>query len=243
MPTLCYLCGRPLSEPTNKDHCPPKALFARETLQHHNLSQLLTFRVHKECNASYQDDEAYFKATLVPFAPGSVAGDSIFKEFIAGSRKSKKKWILANKILREFETNPSGLHLPRGLIAKRQEGERIRRVAWKIVRGLYFHHHGAILPESMPVGCTLTAPGRRPPELFEAVRDLPDDETHGRYGGVFDYRFRAEEVDQGKLNYWAFIIWDRIIMTVYFHDPWSCQCEDCVSALAEMKSRMSSPTT
>ena len=65
--------------------------------------------------------------------------------------------------------------------------------------------------------------------------DLADDETHGRYPGVFDYRFRVFEMDVGTLNYWAFLIWDRIIVTAHFHDPWSCQCEDCTSAVAGME--------
>ena len=97
--------------------------------------------------------------------------------------------------------------------------------------------------EHSPIGCTLTAPDRRPPEHFICVSGLADDEIYGVYGGVFDYRFRIVDTDLGKLNYWAFLIWDRIIMTVYFHDPWSCQCEGCFSALAEMEMRASSPTS
>ena len=213
-PTHCYLCGRPLSCPTSKDHCPPRTLFSPEIGRQHNLSQLITIRVHKNCNASYQRDEEYFKATLVPFARGSVAGDPIYSKFIADSRENERKLILAESILREFEPRPGGLHLPSGLVVKRQDGARIKRVAWKIVRGLNFHHHSPVLPEALPV-----------------------DETHGRYPGVFDYRFRVFETDLGKLNYWAFLIWDRIILTVHFHDPSSCQCEDCTSAVAEMEMR------
>ena len=88
---------------------------------------------------------------------------------------------------------------------------------------------------------TLTAPGQRPPEHFLCVSGLADDETHGRYPGIFDYRSRVFETDLGKLNYWAFLIWDRLIMTVHFHDPWSCQCEDCTSAVAEMEMRVGRP--
>ena len=236
-PTHCYLCGRPLSCPTSRDHCPPLALFSPEIRRQHDLSQLITIRVHTDCNASYQYDEEYFKATMVPFARGSVAGDPIYNKFIADSREDERKLILAESILHEFEPRPGGLHLPPGLVVKRQDGARIRRVAWKIVRGLYFHHHSTILPEAIPAGCSLTAPGQRPPEHFLRVTDLADDETHGRYPGVFDYRFRVVETGVGKLNYWAFLIWDRIIMTVHFHDPWSCQCEDCTSAVAQTDMR------
>ena len=240
-PTHCYLCGRPLSCPTSRDHCPPLALFSREIRQRHNLSQLITMPVHRSCNASFQRDEEYFTATMVPFAPSSVAGDSISKKFFADSRKDERKRVLAEKILREFEPRPSGLHLPPHLVVKRQDGTRIKRVAWKIVRGLYFYHYKAILPDALHVGCTLTAPGQRPPEHFLYVSGIANDETHGRYPGVFDFRFHVFETDLGKLNYWAFLIWDRIIMTVYFHDPWSCQCEDCRAAVAEMEMRAVTP--
>jgi hypothetical protein len=47
---------------------------------------------------------------------------------------------------------------------------------------------------------------------------LPDNEPHGQYPGVFDYWFqRFTEVQDD--HYWALLIWDRIIITVIFHDP------------------------
>ena len=165
-PTHCYLCGRPLSAPTSKDHCPPQALFSREIRQQHNVDQLNTIPVHSDCNASYSRDEEYLIATLVPFAPGSVAGNSIYKKVIADAGKDKRKLSLAEKILREFEPRPGGLYLPPGLVAKRQDGARIKRVAWKIVRGLYFDHHGVVLPETISVCCVLTLPGPAAPRAF-----------------------------------------------------------------------------
>ena len=239
-PTHCHLCGRPLSNPTSKDHCPPRALFSRELRREHNLSRLLTIPVHKECNASYQLDEDYFIATITPLAPGSVAGDSIFKERMKGARNDRRKRALATRILDEFEPRPSGLYLPRNSVMKRQDGERISRVAWKIVRGLYFLHRSVYLPVTLSVGCTLTPPGQRPPEIFLYMSSLPEDEMHGRYPGVFDYRFGVFDTDMGKLNYWALLIWDRIIITVYFHEPWDCQCPDCTAAVATLDARAAS---
>ena len=236
-PTHCYLCGRPLSNPMSKDHCPPRALFSRELRREHNPNRLATIPVHKDCNASYQLDEDYFIATIIPLAPGSVAGDSIFKERIMGARDDKRRRVLATRILNEFETRPSSLYLPRNLIMKRQDGERVSRVAWKIVRGLYFLHHGVNLPETLSLGCTLTPPGQRPPEIFLYMSSLPENETHGRYPGVFDYRFGVFDTDSGKLNHWALLIWDRIIITVYFHEPWDCQCPDCTAAVATLDKR------
>ena len=162
---------------------------------------------------------------------------------MADAHEDEYKLSLAKKILREFEPRPSGLSLPPGLVAKRQDGVRIKRVAWKIVRGLYFHHYGAVLPEAISVGYELIPPGQRPPEHFLYVSGLADDETHGRYGGVFDYRFRVFETDLGELNFWALLIWDRIIMILLFHDPWSCQCQECISAVAEMQVRAAGYST
>ena len=238
-PTHCYLCGRPLSNPISKDHCPPQSLFAEEIRQQHNIDQLLTIPVHEKCNASFSRDEEYFIATMIPFAPGSVAGDAVFRQFMVGSKKNQNKWRLAGKVLNEFEIRPSGLYLPPRKVAKRQEGNRITRIAWKVVRGLYFTHFDKkILPESLPINCEFVPPNERPPEHFLHVSSLPNDASYGQYPGVFDYRFRIIETDLGKLNYWAFLIWDRIIITVYSHDPWSCPCVDCTVAVAEMEMRV-----
>ena len=211
----------PLSAPTSRDHCPPRALFAKKLRQIDDISQLITIRVHRHCNESYKKDEEYFQATLVPLAPGSLAGNAIFEQFIAGTRKSNRKFRLGKKILREFERRPSGLHLPSGLTVKRFDRPRITRVLWKIARGLCFHEHSAILPESTSHSCTITSPGQRPPETFLYVSGLPDDETYGHYAGVFDYRFRSFEADPHKIIYWSFLIWDRIITEVWCH-PGSC---------------------
>ena len=232
----CYLCGYPLVHPTTKDHCPPKALFAKDIRKEFNV-RLTTFRVHSHCNRSYQHDEQYFIATMIPFARDSYAGNVVYKKTINSFGENIHNLRLGEKILREFETRPSGLHLSKGRVIKRQEGNRIRRVAWKIARGLYFQKNNRILPETLPVGCTMTSPGERPPEHFLSIMNLSDDATYGRYPGVFDYRYRMENVDSGKLNYWAFLIWDRIIMTVYSHDPWSCRCAECTAAIAELELR------
>ena len=237
--THCYLCGRPLSEPTNKDHFPPRALFAREIRRRYQNIQLQSHIVHKECNESYTLDEEYFKETMVPFAPGSEAGNAIYKQFELDKDKKQGKRVLAESILREFDSRPSGLYLPHGKVIKRQDGDAIKRVSWKIVRGLYFHHHNEILPKEFScVGCTLTAPGERPPEHLQHALSFVNGKKHGRYPGVFDYLFCAIDTDAGKRYYWAFLIWDRVIITVYFHDPWSCQCEFCIAALAELKDRL-----
>jgi hypothetical protein len=61
---ICYLCGKPLAAPTNVDHPVMKQIFAPQIRRQHNVSQLITFDVHKACNSAYQHDEDYFVRTL-----------------------------------------------------------------------------------------------------------------------------------------------------------------------------------
>jgi hypothetical protein len=88
--TVCYLCGKSLSPPVNVDHPVMKQLFAPEIRRNHNVSQLITFDVHKNCNTAYRSDEDYFVLSLVPFAPGSVAGNAIYAKALADFRAGEQ---------------------------------------------------------------------------------------------------------------------------------------------------------
>ena len=47
----------------------------------------------------------------------------------------------------------------------------------------------------------------------------------GKYQGIFAYAFhKFEEVN--NLHFWAFLLWDSIIVTAAFHDP-ECACDYC----------------
>lgn len=218
--TQCYLCGKALSSPTSRDHVPPRQLFSDEIRRAHNLN-LLTIPVHAVCNRAYQVDEDYFANTLAPFARGSVAGDAFLEE-VFGKYAQGKKVGLVHKVIAEFDDRPSGLVLPDGLVVKRFEGERLARVAWKIVRGLYFHHRNEVLPEPTPYSIEIVAPDQSPPYQFIALSNEP---FHGAYPGVFDYKF-AKFSEFRNMNYWAMLLWDRVILLVAFHDT-SCACEYC----------------
>jgi len=79
-PQLCYLCGKNLSEPTDKDHIPLKGLFPPEIRKKHKPTKLITVRVHKACNESYHFDEQYFLCSLYPFALGTYVGDTVAED-------------------------------------------------------------------------------------------------------------------------------------------------------------------
>ena len=71
-----------------------------------------------------------------------TAADAL-NAYNASKCRSGKSIPIGLKVLREFEQQPGGLYLPRGLVSKRVHGNRIKRVAWKIVATLECHN----LPE------------------------------------------------------------------------------------------------
>ena len=125
-------------------------IFAPEIRRRHNVSKLITFDVHRACDTAYQSEEDYFVRSLTPFARGSEAGNAIYAKVLNDFRTGRQV-PLTTMVLREFDPNPSGLLLPGGKVVKRFDGERLRRVAWNMVRGLDFHHTGEVLPEEFTV--------------------------------------------------------------------------------------------
>jgi hypothetical protein len=143
--THCYLCSKPLAEPTSVDHVPPLLFFPKELRRKYNISNLLTIPVHTACNLEFQLDEEYFVHTLLPMTRGSEAGDAhharIFRKMQTG-----KNVPLVNMVMDEFKNVVKGVHLPANRVAKLIDHARFFRVLWKIIRGLHYHHTGEILP-------------------------------------------------------------------------------------------------
>ena len=234
-PSLCYLCGQTLAPPLSQDHVPPRQFYADAIRKAHHPN-LRTITVHKSCNLAYQFDEDYFVNTMAPFARGSNSGNAllqeIFQKYHSGTARG-----LVQKVYEEFERRPSGLTLPSGLIAKRIEGHRVHRIAWKLVRGLYFHHYGQVLPEDTPNGLKIVPPDQPPPKEF--IIALPDDPVRGQYPGVFDYKF-AKFPEVHDFHYWGMLLWGRLILIVTFHDP-ACSCAYCVSSKSALASTSAAP--
>jgi hypothetical protein len=223
LPSLCYLCGKTLSPPLSRDHVPLRQFYADEIRQRHKPS-LLTIPVHSQCNRAYQYDEDYFVNTLAPFALSTYSGNALLREIFRKYRAGEKRGLV-NKVRKEFEKRPSGLILPPGRIAKRFDGKRVHRVAWKIIRGLYFYNFGEVLPENTPNHLEIVPPNEPPPREFSA---LPDEPVRGQHPGVFDYKFvKFPEVH--SFNYWAMLLWDKLIMIMMFHDP-TCDCKSCTGS-------------
>jgi hypothetical protein len=221
--THCYLCGQPLVDGISADHVPPSLFFGEELRKRHQLN-LLTIPTHKSCNHSFQSDEEYVVYTLMPFSRGSEAGNAVWNQTMS-KLQSGRNVPLSNQVLTEFRRNVGGIILPASKVAKIVDANRLHNVIWKIIRGLYFRHHGVILPWFWNCGIRITVPGETPPEEFLALTGNGLLRSQGRYPGVFAYSMhKFPEVND--LHYWAFLLWDRIIITAAFHDV-ECKCEYC----------------
>ena len=204
---ICYLCGVTIdSDDRGDDHFPPKQFFARP-IRKRRSPRLLTLPAHKECNKSFQHDEDYFVSSLVPLAVKSVAGEAVVREHARRFKKGKSVGLTA-KVLGEFEKEPSGILLPDHLIAKRIEGERIRRISWKLTRGIHFLEVDEILPELTPNRMRLAGPGDLPPEHFSIINNAS---PKGEYPGVFAYKNIWDA--EGRIGLVGMLIWDSLIFT------------------------------
>lgn len=120
------------------------------------------------------------RAVIMYMRGGSHSGDAICKRTLERYRSGEKVGLV-RKVLADFDPRPSGLVLPGNQVVQRFDGDRIKRVAWKIVRGLYFHHRNRVLPQHLVTSVTLMPPDQEPPEHFKEFMALPDNEEHGQY--------------------------------------------------------------
>ncbi len=217
---VCYLCGEHLSGKISNDHVPPRQLFSKAIRKCHHPN-LTTIPVHDYCNKAYQTDEDYFVYSLGPLAIKTYAGKSISDDIQRKLKVGKQK-ALSNMTFKEWEKRPSGLILPGGLIAKRIDGARIHRVAWKIVRGLFFINEKKVLPINKPNIIEYVGPDQTPPEEFRALKSA---QNKGLYPGVFDYRYACFQQIHGYY-YWSILFWDAFIVLMGFHNP-ECECDTC----------------
>jgi hypothetical protein len=225
-PKDCYLCGKPLSEPTSVDHVPPLLFFPKKMRRRYNISKLLTIPVHRSCNRQWQEDEEYFVHTLLPMTRGSEAGDAHHSR-IQEKMKAGKNVSLVNMVMDEFKDVVGGVYLPANRVAKLVDHRRAHGVIWKIIRGLHFHHTGEVLPLIWGLRYWITAPFEEPEELFQMYAASGREIIHGEYPSIFAYFFDRFWPDGWDFHYWGFHLWESVIVTVMFHDPTCCGCPAC----------------
>ncbi|MFC1862987.1 hypothetical protein ACFL1Z_03435 [Thermodesulfobacteriota bacterium] len=219
MVKICYLCGKSIKGRVTMDHVLPKQIFTPKVRQKHNLSQLKTLPTHKHCNESYQSDEDYFVWTLAPIALGSHTANAI-ADYHAKKFRSGKSVGLGKKILKQLSDQPGTLYLPRNQVTVRVEGARINRVAWKIIRGLYWIEKGSLLPENTKYYFELIEPENRDKSVFSEIWEIVKAQpSKGIYAGVFDYKYFHAKKGGMQLHLWGMLLWDRIMLFISHHNP------------------------
>lgn len=221
MPEICYLCGKQVESDPSMDHLPPKQFYASALRRELNLSRLVTLPAHGACNRSFERDEEYFVWSVSPLALGSTAGDALARDRAEKLKRRGRLMALYEMVRREFDKSPSGLHLPGGRVIKRFQHERVNRVVWKLVRGLYAYEMRSVLPDETPRTAEIIEPERaRETAGTNAVWEtVKAQEPRGSYGGVFEYKYFLDHADGKKLHLWGMLLWDKIMVFVAHHDP------------------------
>ena len=214
---ICYLCGEALTE-ISADHVPPRQFYAPPLRVAVNFDRLVTVPAHQACQGAYSMDEEYFTRQLAPLAAGTTAANAL-NNYNADRFLRGIKVPLTKQILGSFEARPSGLHLPGGKILVRVNGARIRRVIWKLTRGLHFIETGKFLPIATRYNAELLVPEATvDPEFAELWEAVKAAEEKGAYKGVFAYKYRRFEAEGTVIHGWAMLVWDRIMLYVVHPD-------------------------
>lgn len=219
---ICYLCGGVLGKDRSRDHVPPKQFFATQ-IRKTSSQQFDTVPCHAKCNLAYKDDEGYLVAALLPSIMDSPAAFSRLNELFKSYRENKNTGLL-RRVLGEWDRNLPEMELPPGIVAKRFDGDRVRRVIWKIVRGLHYLELGRVLPERVACHIDHRWPGAPLPEQHIYLGVEP---SRGKIVEVFAYRFRIFP-EVGSMQYWALYLWERLVFLVACHAH-DCSCKECLA--------------
>lgn len=230
MTEICYLCGKTIDKKDRTDdHIPPKSFFPSRLRKKFNPSKLKTLPTHRQCNEAYKKDEEYFFHTI-----GMIDyKNPVLREVWYDIRKAALRpdsqhfnQMLLNQ-LREEARTPGGIIIP-GKAAIEYNGNRVNRVVWKIIRGLFFHEFSRYLPENILHFVTYvhgedTGLDSEPvTKIWRIVRNAKE---RGEYKGIFSYKFVVNP-EQRNIAAWGLLFWDRHIFSAGHHDP-DCECEKC----------------
>ncbi|MEA1927289.1 MAG: hypothetical protein U9N73_03720 [Candidatus Auribacterota bacterium] len=219
MSKICYLCGKLIKSKSTADHVPPQQIFAPGVRKKHNLDNLTTLPTHKNCNENYCLDEDYFVWSLAPIASMRPTAKAVVRHHTVKFRSGQCVG-LGRKIIEQFTEKPGGIYLPGDLVAMSVEGNRINRVAGKIIRGLFWIENESFLPEETPYLLELIEPenhGRcKHPEYWEPVKAQV---SKGTYPGVFDYKYLYAKAGELQLHVWGMLFWDQIMIFIAHHHP------------------------
>lgn len=188
--TRCVYCGAKAG--ATRDHVPARQFFAAPV-----PPNLITVPSCERCNRSWSKDEDYFRLLLVSRADtkGNPVRDKLFP-VVRASLTRKEARGLAISFFNGMQTvervSPAGLYLGSASLFV-GEGQRLDRVAGKIVRGLFYHEMNRRLPPDYRVATIHysrvgeASPGTRS-TMLEFVSAVLATEPR-RFGSAFVYWF------------------------------------------------------
>ncbi len=209
---LCYLCGCEIEGKPSREHVPPKQFFPSVLRQKLNPN-LRTLPSHLACNKEFEKDEDYFFAScgvLSEFEP--VSGpimDDLYKKLVLNPKNN-----MLYKIMEEFREPEGNLILPGNKVIKEIDFSRIKRIVWKITRGLHFIEFNTILPEETSKEIFMFQAGDIIPNHFHPALECT--EIKGDFPVIFSYRHNVFDrvKDRISAQIWNLAFWNSLIFYV-----------------------------
>jgi hypothetical protein len=221
--TICYLCGRPISEGEawDRDHVPPQRFYGTEVRARFNPN-LRWHPAHKSCNSAFKKDEEYYVACFAGHAR-SPTGRAVFDDFRRGTAKGHDAGLLRT-IVAQF----GKVTMADGSRVFNFDPDRVGRVEWKLVRGIYFGETGRFLPEDARKRIFMVMPQNDgdPAQKYPWWTIVRDTAPMGEHGAVFDYKWIGTTLDGIRGHALGILLWDRLLVLTLFHDP-TCLCDQC----------------
>ncbi len=192
-PKICIYCGE--AEPRTKDHIPPKNLFDKPY-----PSNLWTVPACRKCNGALSKDDEYFRAalTITEKAKGQPNRDAVVQSVRKRINKPEsgrfRALLLANSDVFPRVTE-SGLYVNRQR-AMAFDGQRLDRVAKRIVKGLFYKVKEHRLPDDHGVNALAVGRFHQLADLgseidltFRGFIALIEQQTPTNFGETFGFRW------------------------------------------------------
>jgi hypothetical protein len=101
---------------------------------------------------------------------------------------------------------------------KRVDRKRVNRIAWKIVRGLYYNEHHAYLqePKELRIKFFQGFGIDEVPDFYKFI--FNNTETVGIYKGIFCYRHNTFSFIENHQtwDFWSLMFWDSLVVVIIY---------------------------
>ncbi len=195
---VCYICGK--EGANSKDHVPPKGIFLKEIRSVGD--DLLTVPAHAKCNSGCSKDDKYFQFFLsIPGYWQNENARQLWKDKIYPGIQKKEDALFKKQILSNMK--PIKLRSETGIdlgdtATINLDAKRINGVIERIVRGIYYHTTGFIMPLQNTVRVELLTLGAG--ESLGGLNSLKHTKSFGE--GTFQYKWDVTLESRTTAFFW-----------------------------------------